>query len=270
MVATRLVNHLLAGEYGSVFKGQGIEFAEVRPYEPGDDIRSIDWNVTARMGLAYIKRFVEERESVLMLLFDASGSLQVGSHRRKSAVASEVAAVLALAAIQNNDKVGLILFTDRVEKYVPPRKGRRHVLRVIREIVTFRPSNTGTNLAEALDFFARVARRRSAAFVLSDFHATDYERSLRVVANRHDVVALVIRDRLERETPNVGLVRWRDAESGEVRLAATGTALDAGDEGRRKLFQQLRVDAVPISTDASYIEPLLSFFRRRERRQRIR
>lgn len=268
MVATRLVNHLLAGEYESVFRGKGIEFAEVRPYEPGDDIRFIDWNVTARMGQAYVKRFVEERESVVMLLVDASGSLQVGSSRRKSVVAAEVAAVLALAAVQNNDKVGLLLFTDRVEKYVPPRKGRRHVLRVIREIITFRPKNPGTNLAEAFSFCARVARRRWAVFVLSDFHAIDYERPLRILAHRHDVVALVLRDRLEREIPHVGLVRWRDAETGELRLSTSDRFFDADDEARRQLFQQIRLDAVAIFTDQPYIEPLLSFFRKRERRQR--
>lgn len=268
MVATRLVNHLLAGEYESVFKGQGIEFAEVRPYEPGDDVRFIDWNVTARMGQAYVKRFVEERESVVMLLVDASGSLQVGSFRRKIAVAAEVAAVVALAAVQNNDKVGLLLFTDRVEKYVPPRKGRRHVLRVIREIVTFRPQNPGTNLAEAFSFCARVARRRCAIFILSDFHATAYERPLRILTHRHDVVALVLRDRLEREIPHVGLIRWRDAETGEIRIATPGKPLDPDDETRRQFFQQIRLDTVAIFTDEPYIEPLLSFFRKRERRQR--
>jgi len=267
MMATRLVNHLVAGEYRSVFKGQGVEFAEVRPYEPGDDVRAIDWNVTARMGQAYIKRFVEERESAVMLLVDASGSLQVGSSRRKSALALEVAAVLALAAAQNNDKVGLILFTDAVEKYVPPRKGRRHVLRILRELVLFRPTNPGTNLAAALDFFARVARRRSIAFVLSDFHARDYARSLRVAASRHEVVAVVIRDPLERQTPRVGLVRWRDAETGEVRLASTGVALETEDASRRLLFQQYRVETIPLSTDTPPIEPLLAYFRRVERRQ---
>ncbi|MBM3214619.1 DUF58 domain-containing protein [Candidatus Poribacteria bacterium] len=268
MVALRLVTHLFTGEYSSVFKGQGIEFAEVRPYEPGDDIRSIDWNVTARMGQAYIKRYVEERESVLILIVDASGSLQVGSHRLKSSLAAEISAVLALAAIQNNDKVGLILFTDRVEQYVPPRKGRRHVLRVVREILTHRPTERGTNLEAALDFFSRVTRRRSTAFILSDFHASGYDHALRVAAKRHDVVALEIRDPLERELPDVGLVRWVDAETGAIQVAPSGRAVRDQDVARRELFRQLRVDTVSVLTSEPYIEPLLGFFRRRELRRR--
>lgn len=268
MIALRLVNHLFTGEYGSVFKGQGMEFAEVRAYEPGDDVRNIDWNVTARTGQAHIKRYVEERETVIMLLVDVSGSLQVGSQTLKSALCAEVSAVLALSAIQNNDKVGLILFTDRVEKYVPPRKGLRHVLRVIREILSHEPQSTGTNLSVALDFFARVIRRRSAAFLLSDFHATGYEKSLRIVASRHDVVALELRDPLEKSLPKAGFIRWVDAETGVVRLSRTGITLPDKRVERSQLFRRLRVDLVPLSTGESYVEPLLGFFRQRAKRLR--
>jgi uncharacterized protein (DUF58 family) len=271
MAALRLVNHLFTGEYSSVFKGQGMEFAEVRPYEPGDDIRSIDWNVTARMRQPYIKRYIEERESIMMLLVDVSGSLShAGSKMLKSRLAAEVAAVLAFAAIQNNDKVGLILFTDRVEKYVPPRKGRRHVLRVVREILTHRPERVGTDLSAALQLFARVTRRRSTAFLLSDFHATAYEKPLRWASTRHDVVALEIHDPLEEALPATGVMRWRDAETGKIRLTKTGIALGNADrleEERRALFHRMRIDRVRLSTAEPYVEPLLAFFRRRERRR---
>ncbi|MDA1192768.1 MAG: DUF58 domain-containing protein [Candidatus Poribacteria bacterium] len=270
MVAMRLVTHLFTGEYHSVFKGQGIEFAEVRPYEPGDDVRTIDWNVTARTGVAHIKRYVEERESVLMLLVDASGSLRVGSRGLKSQLCAEVAAVLALAAIQNNDKVGLILFTDRVEKYVPPRKGRRHVLRVVREILTHQPERRGTNLSEALAYFARVNRKRCTAFVLSDFHQTDgngYDAALKRAAARHDLVAVEIRDPMESRLPNVGIIRWIDAETNALRVTHTGVELDAQTAVRAERFRRHRVDHVPLSTGESYVEPLLAFFRRREKRR---
>ena len=271
MAALRLVNHLFTGEYSSVFKGQGMEFAEVRPYEPGDDIRSIDWNVTARMRQPYVKRYIEERESIMMLLVDVSGSLsRAGSKMLKSRLAAEVAAVLAFAAIQNNDKVGLILFTDRVEKYVPPRKGRRHVLRVVREILTHQPDSVGTDLSAALQLFARVTRRRSTAFLLSDFHATAYERPLRWASARHDVVALEIHDPLEEALPTAGVMRWKDAETGKIRLTKTGIALgnaDRQEEERRSLFHRMRIDRVRLSTAEPYVEPLLAFFRRRERRR---
>jgi uncharacterized protein (DUF58 family) len=243
----------------------------VRPYEPGDDIRSIDWNVTARMRQPYIKRYVEERESIMMLLVDVSGSLsRAGSRMLKSRLAAEVAAVLAFAAIQNNDKVGLILFTDRVEKYVPPRKGRRHVLRVVREILTHQPERLGTDLSAALQLFARVTRRRSTAFLLSDFHATEYERPLRWASARHDVVALEIHDPLEEALPATGVMRWRDAETGKIRLTKTGITLETADrleEERRALFHRIRIDRVRLSTAQPYVEPLLAFFRRRERRR---
>ncbi|MBT3270446.1 DUF58 domain-containing protein [Candidatus Poribacteria bacterium] len=271
MAALRLVTHLFTGEYSSVFKGQGMEFAEVRPYEPGDDIRSIDWNVTARMRQPYVKRYVEERESIMMLLVDVSGSLsRAGSRMLKSRLAAEVAAVLAFAAIQNNDKVGLILFTDRVEKYVPPRKGRRHVLRVVREILTHRPERVGTDLNAALQLFARVTKRRSTAFLLSDFHAPEYESALRWAAARHDVVALEIHDPLEEALPAAGVMRWVDAETGKLRLTRTGITLrnaDRLEEERRTLFHRMRIDRVRLSTAEPYVEPLLAFFRRRERRR---
>ena len=271
MAALRLVTHLFTGEYSSVFKGQGMEFAEVRPYEPGDEIRSIDWNVTARMRQPYVKRYVEERESIMMLLVDVSGSLsRAGSRMLKSRLSAEVAAVLAFAAIQNNDKVGLVLFTDRVEKYVPPRKGRRHVLRVVREMLTHRPEHVGTDLNAALELFARVTKRRSTAFLLSDFHAPEYERALRWAAARHDVVALDIHDPLEEALPATGVMRWVDAETGKLRLTRTGVKLQNADrleEERRTLFHRMRIDRIRLSTAEPYVEPLLAFFRRRERRR---
>ena len=267
----RAVNEFAPGAYRSLFRGQGMEFAEVRPYEPGDDIRSIDWNVTARMRQPYVKRYVEERESIMMLLVDVSGSLsRAGSRMLKSRLAAEVAAVLAFAAIQNNDKVGLILFTDRVEKYVPPRKGRRHVLRVVREILTHRPERVGTDLNAALQLFARVTKRRSTAFLLSDFHAPEYESALRWAAARHDVVALEIHDPLEEALPAAGVMRWVDAETGKLRLTRTGITLrnaDRLEEERRTLFHRMRIDRVRLSTAEPYVEPLLAFFRRRERRR---
>ncbi len=267
IVALRLVEELFTGEYGSVFRGQGLEFAEVRPYEPGDDVRGIDWSVSARMGHAYIKRYVEERESVLMLLVDVSGSLRVGSRTLKSRYAAEIAALLALAAVKNNDKVGLILFTDRVEKYVPPRKGRRHVLRVVREILTYEPRHRATDLSAALDYLARVTRRRSIAFVLSDFHATGYEGALKRLSARHDITAVEIRDPIEAEVPDVGLVRWIDAESGQTRLTRGNSSARDLYRARREALDRARVGDVVVSTGESYVEPLLDFFRQRERRR---
>ncbi len=266
IASVRLVNEVFTGEYTSVFRGQGLEFAEVRPYEPGDDIRAIDWSASARMGQPYVKRHVEERESVMMLLFDVSGSLRVGSRALKSRYVAEAAAVLALAAVKNNDKVGLILFSDRVEKYVPPRKGRRHALRVVRETLTHRASHEGTDIASALAFFGRVTRRHSIAFVLSDFHASEYEAPLKRVSQRHDVTAVAVRDPIESTPPGVGLVRWIDAETGSIRVAEG----DTGDDARAPLSGELmrsRVDSISLSTDAPYVEPLLDFFKRRKRRR---
>ncbi|MEI6084481.1 MAG: DUF58 domain-containing protein, partial [Verrucomicrobiota bacterium] len=260
----------------SVFKGRGMEFEEVREYMPGDEVRAIDWNVTARFGHPYIKKFKEERELTVMLVVDVSASGQFGSGQQsKNELAAELAAVLAFSAIRNNDKVGVILFTDRIEKYVAPEKGRRHVLRVIREILAFKPTGHGTNLELALDYLNRVQRRRAVTFVLSDFQDTGFEKKLRISGKRHDVVALGLRDPREEELPAVGLVELRDAETGEHALVDTfdrRVREDFATKARARLaalkdaFRSAGVDQIEIRTDTDYMRPLVKFFRMRERR----
>ncbi len=272
----REVTDVLGGQYHSVFKGRGMEFEEVREYLPGDEVRSIDWNVTARFGHPYIKKFREERELTVMLVVDVSASGQFGSVRQtKNELAAELAAVLAFSAIRNNDKVGVILFTDRIEKYIAPKKGRRHVLRVIREILAFRPQDTGTDLGGALDYLNRVQRRRAVGFLLSDFQDEDFHRSLRVAGKRHDLIALSVRDPREEELPAVGLVELRDAETGERTLVDTydrnvreNFASQAQNrlESLQAVLRSSKVDHVEIRTDADYMQPLIKFFRMRERR----
>ncbi|MFH1735810.1 MAG: DUF58 domain-containing protein, partial [bacterium] len=210
-----IVEEVFSGEYHSVFKGRGIEFAEVREYVPGDDIRSVDWNVTARMGYPYIKLFEEERELTLMLLCDFSSSGYFGSKQQlKIEVAVEVAALLAFSAIKNNDKVGLLLFTDTIEKYVPPKKGKKHVLRILRELISFRPERAGTNIKEALSHFSKIGKRRSIAFLISDFWDQGFDHALKIVSKKHDLIALTLRDPREEELPAVGLLKLQDAETG--------------------------------------------------------
>jgi len=270
-----LVNDVFAGEYGSVFKGRGMEFAEVREYLPGDDIRSIDWNVTARTGTAHIKKFTEEREQTVMFLVDASHSLDFGTVRRmKGELAAEISAVLAFSAIRNNDKVGAIIFTDRIELFIPPKKGKKHVLRVIREMLYFRPSGRGTDIAGALEYLSRVVRRRAVVFLLSDFVAPDYTRALRVANRRHDLVAITITDPAEEELPPVGLMLFTDAETGDVRLVDARSAAfqeqfrrrrDEVRASRERTFRRYRVDCIDVETDRPYAEALVAFFRRRER-----
>jgi uncharacterized protein (DUF58 family) len=270
------VTDVLGGQYHSVFKGRGMEFEEVREYLPGDEVRSIDWNVTARFGHPFIKKFKEERELTVMLVVDVSASGQFGSGRQsKNELAAELAAVLAFSAIRNNDKVGVILFTDRIEKYIAPKKGRRHVLRVIREVLAFEPQGTGTDLSLALDYLNHVQRRRAVCFLLSDFQAGNFENKLRIAGKRHDLVALSIRDPREEQLPAVGLVELRDAETGEQAVVDT---FDAGVrevfasrakarlDNLRQLFRSTAVDQVEIRTDADYMQPLVKFFRMRERR----
>lgn len=274
----RLVEDVFGGEYHSTFKGRGMEFSEVREYLPGDDIRTIDWNVTARTGHPYVKKYVEERELTIMLVVDASSSLLFGSREQsKGEVAAEICALLAFSAIRNNDRVGLIIFTDRVEKYVPPRKGRKHVLRVIRELLYFRPEHMGTDIGAALEFLRRVLRKRCVAFVVSDFLAEGYERALMVVSKRHDVIAVSITDRREMELAPVGLVEFEDLETGDALLADTHDAayrraygLEAVSRAveRQHLFRSIDVDEIEISAGASYVEPLVRFFHMRERRYR--
>jgi uncharacterized protein (DUF58 family) len=275
----REVTDALGGQYHSVFKGRGMEFEEVREYLPGDEVRSIDWNVTARFGHPFVKKFKEERELTVMLVVDVSASGQFGSVRQtKNELAAELAAVLAFSAIRNNDKVGLIMFTDRIEKFVPPKKGRGHVLRVIREILAFEPKGRGTNLPQALDYLTHVQSRRAVTFVLSDFQVDDEEsvrKKLRVASKRHDVVALSLRDPREDELPAVGLVELRDAETGERALVDTFDRKVREDfalksrlrlEALRRLLRSASVDHVEIRCEADYMLPLIKFFRMRERR----
>jgi uncharacterized protein (DUF58 family) len=275
----REVTDVLGGQYHSVFKGHGMEFEEVREYLPGDEVRSIDWNVTARFGHPYIKKFKEERELTVMLIVDVSASGQFGSVRQtKNELAAELAAVLAFSAIRNNDKVGLIMFTDQIEKYVPPKKGRSHVLRVIREILAFQPKGRGTNLKAALDYLNHVQTRRAVTFVLSDFQVPDEEtvrKKLRVASKRHDVVALSLRDPREEELPAVGLVELRDAETDERALVDTfdrnvreqfAAKSRLRLEALRRMLRSASVDHVEIRCETDYMLPLIKFFKMRERR----
>jgi len=275
----REVTDVLGGQYHSVFKGHGMEFEEVREYLPGDEVRSIDWNVTARFGHPYIKKFKEERELTVMLIVDVSASGQFGSVRQtKNELAAELAAVLAFSAIRNNDKVGLIMFTDQIEKYVPPKKGRHHVLRVIREILAFQPKGRGTNLKAALDYLNHVQSRRAVTFVLSDFQLPDEEtvrKKLRVASKRHDVVALSLHDPREEELPAVGLVELRDAETDERALVDTfdrnvreqfATKSRLRLEALRRMLRSASVDHVEIRCEMDYMLPLIKFFKMRERR----
>jgi uncharacterized protein (DUF58 family) len=275
----REVTDALGGQYHSVFKGRGMEFEEVREYLPGDEVRSIDWNVTARFGHPYIKKFTEERELTVMLVVDVSASGQFGSVRQtKNELAAELAAVLAFSAIRNNDKVGLIMFSDLIERFVPPKKGRRHVLRVVREILAFQPRGRGTDLSLALDYLNRVQPRRAVTFVVSDFQVADEEsvrKKLGVTSRRHDVIALSLRDPREEELPAVGLVELRDAETGERALVDTfdrrvrqefAAKAQLRLEGLRRLLRSASVDQVEIRLDADYLLPLIRFFRMRERR----
>lgn len=271
-----LVNDILAGEYESAFRGRGMEFEEVREYQPGDDVRDIDWNVTARMGHPYVKVYREERELTILLLVDVSGSGQFGSGAQlKNELSAELAAVLAYAAVKNNDKVGLIIFSDIIEKFIPPKKGRNHVWRVIREVLEHSPRSKKTDISATLDFLNRITSRRVIAFLISDFIARDYEKLLRITNKKHDLIAISITDPRERELPPAGLVELEDAETGETRL------IDAGDAGFRKefsagalrrvnetreLFRRCGVDHIPLITDQPYINALMKFFRMREKR----
>ncbi|MDZ7316089.1 MAG: DUF58 domain-containing protein [candidate division KSB1 bacterium] len=278
-ITTRsLVNDVFSGEYHSVFKGRGMEFAEVREYQIGDDIRTIDWNVTARQGRPYVKVFDEERELTVMLLVDVSSSGEFGTVRQmKGEIAAEICALLAFSAIKNNDKVGLIIFSDQVEKFVPPRKGKSHVLRVIREILYHKPQGTQTNIAAALEFLSRVARRRSVVFLVSDFISSGYEKALQIANKRHDLVAVTITDPREIDMPDVGILELEDAETGEILLLDTSSLevrrefaqrTSEWSEQREKLFRTLAVDSIDIRTDQPYIEPLIRFFRMRAKRFR--
>jgi uncharacterized protein (DUF58 family) len=277
-ITTRhLVRDIMAGEYSSAFRGRGVEFAEVREYQPGDDIRTIDWNVTARLGAAYVKRYLEERELTILFLADVSASGGFGSRRRtKGELAVEVAAVLALAAARNNDRVGVAFATDRIEHFVTPAKGRRQALRVVSDLLAFEPGSAGTDLARALTELEPVLRRRAVIFILSDFLATGFGPALARLARRHDVIGVQVTDPRERELPDVGLVTLWDPESGEWRIVNT----DDGRVRRRfreraevwerslgRVFSEGGADLLRLETGESYAESLIAFFRRRERMQ---
>lgn len=272
-----LVNDVFSGEYHSVFKGRGMEFAEVREYEPGDDIRTIDWNVTARMGRPYIKRFTEERELTVILVVDVSASSNFGTFEQmKGEIVAELCAVLAFAAIKNNDRVGLLIFTDQIEKFIPPKKGRTHILRVIRELLYTQPEQPGTDITQALEYLNKVITRRSIVFMVSDFLTSDYMTPLRIANKRHDMVAITITDPREIRLPPVGLIELEDVETGEEVLIDTNDKawLQAYQkmniqrrEERDRQFRLMGVDAVHISTDRPYIDPLIQFFRMRERQR---
>lgn len=271
-----LVNDVFSGEYHSVFKGRGMEFSEVREYQIGDDVRTIDWNVSARVGHPYVKVFEEERELTVMLLIDVSSSGEFGTVKRmKGEIAVEICALLAFSAIKNNDKVGLIIFTDKIEKYVPPKKGKQHVLRVLRELLYFEPEAKKTNISKALEYFSSVVRKRSIVFLISDFLSEDFSSALKIANKKHDVVAVRINDPRENSLPDVGFIELEDAETGEIAAFDTNDpalrdlytrTISREKEQRDKLFKSMNVDSIDISTDGSYIEPLIKFFRMRAKR----
>ena len=291
---SHMVQDVLAGQYESVFKGQGIEFEEVREYQPGDDIRTIDWNVTARTGRPFVKKFVEERELTVMLVVDLSGSQSFGTHTRsKAELAAELCAVIAFSAITNNDKVGLIIFTDRIEKFIPPKKGRRHVLRVIRDVLSFTPEGHGTDIAIAMEYLNKVTTRRTVSFLVSDFFeqpgggsaqrelrppggsVEDYKKALRIASKRHDVIAITIADPREWELPKVGIMEFQDAETGEIVLIDTSSSRVREEfrrlseeriQRRTELFRLAAIDSISVQTGKPYVGELLKFFRMRERR----
>ena len=276
VVTNRLVDEHLSGEYHSVFKGHGIEFDEVREYTPGDDIRSIDWNVTARMGHPFVKRFCEERELTILFLVDVSGSQSFGSGARpKSELAAEITCLLALSAIKNQDKIGLVLFSDRIEKSIPPRKGRTAALRLVREVLATEETRRGTDLAAALRFLNQVQKRRAVVFIISDFMDTGYERELRVTARHHDVVCCPISDPRERELPDVGLVEIQNPETGELTLLDTSSrqvregfreTAAREDEELKRLFRKNKIDTLALSTERPAIEDVHALFRKRQTR----
>jgi len=268
-----LTNHIFAGEYHSAFKGRGMAFSEVREYQFGDDVRSIDWNVTARFDKPYVKIFEEEREMTVMLIIDVSGSKVFGTRSKlKQELITEIAAVLSFSAIQNNDKIGLIFFSSKIEKYIPPKKGKSHILRIIRELIDFEPEEKGTDIAEGLKFFTNVIKKRCTAFLISDFIGANYTDALRIAGLKHDLIALRVYDQREKELPPIGLVKMRDAETGE--LALVDTSNKAVRTSYRKWWESLEqetitnlkkcgVDLASIRTDEDYVKPLVQLFKKR-------
>lgn len=275
----KAVNDVLAGEYHSVFKGRGMEFDEVREYTPGDEIRSIDWNVTARMGHPFVKRYVEERELTLMFLVDLSASGTFGSvEKTKNEVAAELCALLSFSAVKNNDKVGLIVFTEGIEMFIPPKKGVTHVLRLIRNLLNFRPREVRTNIAGALEYLGKVIHKQCIVFLISDFQTEGFEKPLRIIGKKHDLIALSLIDPREKQFPNIGLLELEDAETGECVVIDTGN-LQVRQEyeeinqerGKRlrTLFRSMNIDHTEVVTGRNHVRDLMSFFRNRERRQSI-
>ena len=282
ITTSRLVSDVFAGQYHSVFKGQGIEFDEVREYQIGDDIRTIDWNVTARTGTPHIKKFVEERELVVMIMVDVSRSSKFATEGvLKNQLAAEISSLLALSAIRNNDKVGLIIFTDKIEKFIPPRKGTKHVLRVIREVLYFKPENNKTNIINALEYLNKVTNRKTISFLISDYYTNegqnDLKRSLSAANKRHDLIAVTLNDPREQTLPNCGLITFEDAETEKL------VVIDSSDkrvrdaffklnkeriDKRKELFRMCGVDFMDISTDMSYADEIVKFFLKRKKRIR--
>ena len=269
----RLSDHIFGGEYHSTFKGRGMTFSEVRQYQYGDDVRNIDWNVTARYNEPYIKVFEEERELTMMLMVDVSGSELFGTEQQfKNEVVTEIAATLAFSATQNNDKIGLILFSDKVELYIPPKKGRSHVLRIIRELIEFEPESKQTNLAEALKFMQNVMKKKAIVFVLSDFIADDYHQTMKIVSGKHDVTGIRVFDKREEDIPNLGIVQMQDEETGELMLVNTSSKkvrLNYGKFYREKVdyykesFNKSGAGSIDCRVDESYVKKLLGYFKRR-------
>jgi uncharacterized protein (DUF58 family) len=277
IVSRKVVDAMLAGEYKSVFKGRGIEFDEVREYQPGDEIRTVDWNVTARTGKPYVKRYIEEREQTLFFVVDMSASGTFGSTgKTKTEIAAEICGLLAFSAIKNNDKVGLIIFTDRIELFIPPQKGQQHVLYIIREILGFDPAGTQTDIAQALDYLGRMMRKKCVVFLVSDFQDAGYEKALRLAAHHYDLIAVSITDPRELSVPNVGLVELSDPETGRRRVVDTASAAarrryeaaaQARQQALREQLSRLNIDQIDIQSERDYVRDLIRFFKARERRQ---
>jgi len=268
-----LSSNIFAGEYHSAFKGRGMTFSEVREYQYGDDIRNIDWNVTARFNNPYIKVFEEERELTVLLMIDVSGSREFGtSYKFKKNIITEMAAVIAFSAIQNNDKIGVLFFSDRIEKFIPPKKGRKHILHIIRELITYTPEHRNTNLSEALKYLTNAIKKRCTAFVISDFIDDNFEDALKIANQKHDVVALKVYDKRETEIPSIGMIKLKDAETGEYRWTDTSNKAVRHaysqwwrdtDIATQKLFSKCGVDNVSVRTDEDYVKALISLFKKR-------
>lgn len=271
-----LSNHIFAGEFHSAFKGRGMAFSEVREYQHGDDVRTIDWNVTARFNHPYIKVFEEERELTVMLVVDISASEEFGTAKQfKKDLLTELCAVLAFSAIQNNDKIGIVLFSDRVEKFIPPKKGRTHILRIIRELIEFKPAGKGTDISLALKYFNNTIRKKSIAFVISDFISEGFEDALKIANKKHDIVAIRLFDQRETKLPNMGLIKIKDAESGSTIWVDSSDKQIRNsynnwwatkDKSLNVFFAQNDIDTVKIRTDESYVQPLMQLFKKRERK----